>query len=181
MTQTDESLIADTVHGDLEAYDELMQRYQRLVYKVAYRYADSHEGALDLTQTIFLKVFRKLSSFRGRSQFKTWLLRVAANEGVSWVRANRRHIIGRESLRAISSWSSSDLDPEDRLALGERRQRLLDGLTQLGQRYRTALVLRYFHGFSIREVASVLGCSEGTAKNLLFRGVRRLREQLARG
>jgi RNA polymerase sigma-70 factor (ECF subfamily) len=179
MSASDQDLIADALGGRMEAYDELMERYQRFVYKLAYGYTKSHEGALDLTQTIFLRVYRKLHSFRNRSHFKTWLVRVACNEGVSWVRANRRHREGREALDELEAVLEDAADQEEEQVRREHRARLLGGLSSLGDRYRTALELRYFHELSIREVASVLGCSEGTAKNVLFRGVRRLRQQVA--
>ena len=180
MTPTDETLITETLGGRLEAYDQLMQRYERLIYKVAYGYTRSRESALDLTQTVFLKVYRKLGSFRGRGHFKTWLVRIACNEGVSWVRANRRHVEGRESLADIDI-PARGCDQEEEAVRRERIEQMLSGLDKLGHRSRTALVLRYFHEHSVREVACVLKCSEGTAKNLLFRGVRRLRQQVASG
>jgi RNA polymerase sigma-70 factor (ECF subfamily) len=181
MLASDQELIAQTLAGRLEAYDELMERYQRLVYKVAFGYAKSHENALDLTQTIFLKVYRKIGSFRSQSQFKTWLIRIACNEGVSWVRANRRHLEGRETVDQLETVTEKSVDQEGQQVQRQHRDRLLIALAHLGDRYRTALELRYFHELSIREVASVLECSEGTAKNVLFRGVRRLREQVVEG
>ena len=181
MSVSDQDLISETLGGHLGAYDQLMERYQRLVYKLAYGYTRSHESALDLTQTVFLKVYRRIGSFRGKCQFKTWLMRIVCNEGVSWVRANRRHLEGREALDLLEELPEGGADQEDQQVRREYRDRLLGGLSRLGDRYRTALELRYFHELSVREVASVLGCSEGTAKNVLFRGVRRLREQVAQG
>jgi RNA polymerase sigma-70 factor (ECF subfamily) len=181
MSASDQELIIRTLDGRLEAYDELMERYQRLVYKLAFGYAKSHEGALDLTQNVFLKVYRKVGSFRGKSQFKTWLIRIVCNEGVSWIRANRRHLEGRESLEQLETVFEEGTDQLEQQVQREYRDRLLGGLARLGGRYKTALELRYFHDLSIREVALALDCSEGTAKNTLFRGVRRLREQVVEG
>ena len=125
------------------------------------------------------KAYAKLASFRGRSSFKTWLTRLAYNEGVSWLRANRRHAEGRRPLDDALPLAETGEGQEAKLLESEKRKTLLRGLEQLSGRYRTALVLRYFHGLPVREIAAVLGCSEGTAKNALFRGVRRLRSRLA--
>ncbi len=179
---TDADLIEEILDGRLGAYDELMSRYQKLVYKAAYGFGGNHDDALDLCQIVFLKAFRKLSGFAGRSSFKTWLMRVAYNEGVSWLRSNRRHEHGHqplESTHAELPATASDADQETRQLRKEQEKILLRGLGRINRRYRTALVLRYLHGLSVREVASALECSEGTAKNVLFRGVRSLRKQVA--
>ena len=178
MSGSDQELIAQTISGRLEAYDELMARYQRLVYKICRGYTDSHECALDLTQSVFLRTYSRLSSFKGQSAFKTWLVRITCNEGVSWIRANRRHLLGRESLDEALFLRDGSASQEEQQVRREYRDRLRDGLARLSHRYRTALELRYLHELSVREVASVLECSEGTAKNVLFRGLRRLREQV---
>jgi RNA polymerase sigma-70 factor (ECF subfamily) len=182
-TPTDQELIEQTLEGRLEAYDQLMSRYQALIYKTAYGFGKSRENALDLSQSIFLKAYRKLGAFGGRSQFKTWLLRLAYNEGVNWLRANRRHREGHELLESahLSLDKVSTAPEQEKNHLRTERQRLLlRGLERLNKRYRKALVLRYFHGLSVREVAGVLECTEGTAKNVLFRGVRSLRKELVR-
>ncbi|MCP4200959.1 MAG: sigma-70 family RNA polymerase sigma factor [bacterium] len=174
---TDTELIEATLGGREEAFEMLMKRYERFVYKLAFGFGRSHENALDLSQTIFLKVYRKLSLFQGQSSFRTWLAKVAYHEGLNWRRANRRHLDGREELTQVADSGST---PQDQGVLKEERTRLvLGGLAQLNRRYRTAIELRYFHGMGVREIASVLGCSEGVAKNALFRGIRRLRSQLA--
>ncbi len=174
---TDAELIQAVLAGREDAFDLLMKRYQRFVYKLAFGFARSHEHALDLTQTVFLKVYTKISSFRGQSSFKTWLAKVTYNEGITWQRANRRHSEGHEELAELPTTAPSQ---DDQLLRKERLELVLAGLERLNRRYRTAIELRYFHGMPPREIAGVLGCSEGVAKNALFRGVRHLRSHLAR-
>lgn len=174
---TDAELIEATLTGEEEAFDALMLRYQRFVYKLAYGFGRSHENALDLSQLVFLKVYRKLGLFRADSSFRTWLAKVVYNEGLNWLRANRRHIEGLEALP--QGLSSPDPGQDDELLRSERTQMVLQGLTRLNRRYRAAVELRYFHGMAIGEIAQVLNCSEGVAKNALFRGVRTLRSRLS--
>lgn len=174
---SDTELIGAALAGSEESFDRLMERYQRFVYKLAYGFGRNHDNALDLTQTIFLKVYTKLALFRGQSSFRTWLAKVAYHEGVSWQRANRRHAEGHEELVELTDTKRASQD--DEVLKNERRQMVLGGLARLNRRYRTAVELRYFHDMGPREIAAVLGCSEGVAKNALFRGVRSLKSQLA--
>lgn len=88
--QSDSELINKTLSNDLFAFDQLMKRYERLVYKVCYGFGKSKENALDITQNVFLKVYQKLSSFKGNSTFKSWLIKISYNEGVNWVRKNQK-------------------------------------------------------------------------------------------
>ncbi|MDH3744844.1 MAG: RNA polymerase sigma factor [Acidobacteriota bacterium] len=180
---TDSELIEEILGGRLDAYDELMGRYERHVYKTSWGFGGSHENAMDLSQAVFLKAYRRLGSFEGRSGFKTWLMKIAYNEGVSWLRSNRRHVQGRESFEGdFGKLAAAPSTPDQEMQQLQKEQQriLLGGLGRLSRRYRTALVLRYLHGLSVREVASVLECSEGTAKNVLFRGVRNLRKEVVR-
>ena len=174
VTETDLELIRDVLGGDHDAFESLMKRYEHLVFKVAYSFARDREEALDLTQTVFLKAFRGLESFRTEADFKTWLLRITYNEGVNWVRK-----AGREGTREDFEIASTRLAhaplQEERLVEKEEAGRLRRGLDSLNERYRTAIILRYHHGMPIREIAGVLQCSETMTKNILFRGVRNLR------
>jgi RNA polymerase sigma-70 factor (ECF subfamily) len=154
-----------------------MKRYERFVYKLAFGFGRSHDNALDLSQTVFLKVYSKLSLFRGESSFRTWLAKVVYHEGISWHRANRRHAEGRSEVQETSVAQRPVQD--DEVLRKERTRLVLGGMTHLNRRYRAAIELRYFHGMNLREIAEVLGCSEGVAKNALFRGVRSLKSQLS--
>lgn len=170
----DDILIEKTLSGSLECYDVLMQRYQKDVFAVARGYARSVDDTLDICQNVFLKAYRKLDTFAGRSTFKTWLVSIANREGLNWVRTRSRkapdNIVDLESVNL-----SSGGDQEKVLLEAERRQRVVDSLEVLNQRSRLAVILRYFRDMPIREIAEVLECSEGVARNMLFRSVRKLR------
>lgn len=174
---TDTELIEAVLAGRETAFDELMKRYERFVYKLAYGFGRSHENALDLSQIVFLKIYRKLSLFRGDASFRTWLAKVVYHEGITWQRSNRRHAEGHQEIKETSVTVKAAQD--DEVLRAERTEQVLGGLAQLNRRYRAAIELRYFHGMALREIADVLNCSEGVAKNALFRGVRRLRSQLS--
>lgn len=174
----DELLIERTLTGSLECFDVLMQRYQRDVYGVAWSYTSSREDALDLSQEVFLKVYRKLGTFGGRSSFRTWLLAIANREGLNWIRTSKRRApaavvaVDDEVLPAPS-------DQEADLLHEERRRVVQRSLGSLNQRSRLAVILRYFREMPIRDIAAVLECSEAVVRNMLFRSVRRLRDAVA--
>lgn len=178
LEMVDEILIEKTLAGSLECYDVLMQRYEKDVFAVARGYTRSVDDTLDICQNVFLKAYRKLDTFAGRSSFKTWLVTIANREGLNWVRTRSRkspaHVV---DLDTVSLPSGGDQEKE--FIEGERRQRVVDGLQVLNQRSRVAVILRYFRDMPIREISAVLGCSEGVTRNLLFRSVRKLREAVA--
>ena len=155
-----------------------MQRYQRDVFAVARGYARSREDARDICQNAFLKAYRKLHTFAGRSSFRTWLAAIANREGLNWVRSQSRKAPAAVADGEVDSIASGE-DHEARFLAAERRRLVVDKLHVLNQRSRTAVVLRYFQEMPIREVAAVLDCSEGVVRNMLFRSVRKLRDAVA--
>jgi RNA polymerase sigma-70 factor (ECF subfamily) len=178
VTPTDDELIAAALAGDLEAFDVLMRRYERLAFKVAHGFAGTREGALDIVQGAFLSAVRSLGEFGARSSFKTWLVRIVLNEGLDWRRARGRREARHAPLDGASSRASDEPGPEEVALRREERARLARALERLGGRARLAVTLRYFDELSIPEIATVLDCSEATTRNALFRGLRRLRSAL---
>lgn len=173
MQKTDDMLISEIRDGRLEAFDELMQQHQGQVYHVAYSYVKNEDQALDITQNVFLKVYENLHKFHGRSQFKTWLLRIAYNESNNWVKKNRRNM----NVNNPDIFASTD-DQESNFLVQENRVQMLRCLYELNTRYRLAVILRYFENYSVREIATVLKCSEGVVKNMLFRSMQQLKNTM---
>jgi len=170
----DEMLIDKTLAGSLECYDVLMQRYQKDVFAVARGYTRSVDDALDVCQNVFLKAYRKLDTFAGRSSFKTWLVSIANREGLNWLRTRSRkappNVVNLETVNLPSG-----NDQETEFLETERRQKVVNSLQVLNQRSRLAVILRYFRDMPIRDIAVILDCSEEVARNMLFRSVQKLR------
>jgi len=173
---SDADLIARSRSGDLTAFDALMARYQGLVFTVARACAQDRDDALDISQNAFMKAFQRLDSLRNDAKFRSWIARIARREGISWGRRNRqlRQFVDPEDMQLPDAAPSQ----EARLLSDERHSRLAARLSRLNRRYRLTVSLRYVEGMSIAEIAVVLGCSEGMVKNILFRSIRRLRQEL---
>jgi RNA polymerase sigma-70 factor (ECF subfamily) len=167
---TESELINDVRNGSESSFDQLMQNYQSHVYNVAFSYTKDQENALDIAQNVFYKAYKNLNSFRGDSQFKTWLTRIAYNESQNWVKKNKRHV----NMEALATHSNS-VSQEDDLLANENKTLLLRSLYQLNTRYRLAVILRYYENYSIREIAHTLNCSEGVVKSMLFRSIQKLK------
>ncbi len=177
--ETDDELIRNILAGKLADFDELMRRYERLVYRVCYSFGRSPEDAFDLTQSVFLKAFRSLESFRSEANFRTWLMRIAYNEGINLVRSRSRREDRHESLEGADARLVEPPAQERGLLHAEGRDRLLEAMRSLNERYRLAVTLRYFHDLPIAEIAEVLRCSEGVTKNILFRSLRTMKKHLS--
>lgn len=176
MTFSDPQLVDEIRAGSGVAFDRLMDRYSRLVYHVAYGYTRDRDAALDVSQDTFVQVHERLGSWRGQGPLRNWITRIAAN-----VAMNRRR---GEDRRPTAPLEHEDVflrdepDPETTLRDREAHDELHRTLATLQPRQRLAVVLRYYEGMSAREIADVLECSEGTARNTLFRGMQRLRATL---
>jgi RNA polymerase sigma-70 factor (ECF subfamily) len=176
---TDEQLVEAFRGGDQTGFRELVRRYQRTVYGLAYRAAGNHADADDLAQDIFLRVYRSLGRFRGDSAFRTWLFRIILNRlsshrrGTARERARRT---GRDPGRVAAAGSHLGT-----LIREEERVRLAEEVHRLPERQRDTVILRFYQGLKYREIAEVLGCSEGTAKASLFQAVRALRGRMTGG
>lgn len=177
--RTDQELIEAARGQDLEAFDEFMRRHQSLVHRVAIHFVHDPEAAFDITQTAFLKAFQGLGRFRFEASVRTWLLRIAYNESIDWLRKHR-HGGRHEPLEDASPFLAVDPAQDRALLAADDQTRIAQAMTGLSERYRLAVVLRYFQGLGVAEIAQVLGCSEGVTRNMLFRSIRTLRAVLSR-
>ena len=173
---SDEDLIEEIRAGSQVAFGALMQRYERLVYRIGYYYARQPENAMDITQNVFMKTYQKLDLFKGTGSFKAWLTRIAHNESASWLRKSRRY---RDDVE-LTPFNTPDLKPvqDDEVARKEHRELLMNEIRELNPRQQMAISLRYFEDMSIREIAAVLECTDGVVKSILFRSLEKLRNRM---
>jgi RNA polymerase sigma-70 factor (ECF subfamily) len=172
----DERLVLACQRGEGEAFSGLVERYQRDVYRLCYRYVNNHHDASDMAQEAFLKAYRALPSFRGDSSFSTWLYRIAVNTCLNFRQARRA---SHEPL--------SDALPDlatpvgERMEEGERAAEVRAAVARLPEKQRATLILKLYHELTHEEVARILGSSVGTVKANLFHALNNLRKALATG
>jgi RNA polymerase sigma-70 factor (ECF subfamily) len=173
---SDRDLVTEILAGSNVAFERLMRRYGRLVHRIAHGFTGDRESAMDVAQDTFLKVHARLREWREDGELRNWIARIAANEGLNWSRSRRRH---PTCDLDESVFVRSDPPQEERLLEREAREALHRSLSALSPRQRLAVVLRYFQEMSPREIGAALECSEGTARNILFRSLQKLRSVLA--
>lgn len=187
------TLIARLQAGSEAAFNQLVERYHATIYNVAFSMAGSTAGSMadraadaaDITQEVFLKVFRGVHGFRGGSSLKTWLYRIAVREALNHRRWRWRHQREQSSLEDESCavplsgrLANHDASPFDETAQHERQQMVRRALTLVPPVFRSAVILRDLEGLSYEEVAEILEVSVGTVKSRILRGRRALREIL---
>jgi RNA polymerase sigma-70 factor, ECF subfamily len=172
------ALVEACLEGRLEAFDTIVERHRREVYRLCYRFAGNHEDASDLSQEVFLRAFRGLRRFRGASSLRTWLHRIGVNVCLS--RSGLRKP-ATEAVDAVQHPDSRAEDPVAGLIRAEERARVRAALERLPRKQRAALVLRAYHDLSNQEIARVLCSSEGAVKANVFQALRNLKRLLTGG
>lgn len=180
MTTKDERrLIQQAREGDLDAFEALVRLHQRMVYGLALSLTRSHHDAEEIAQTVFLKTWRGLKTFRWEASLSTWLYRLTRNACTDHLRQNRKRS-GDRSLEdpGLTSLADQAPLPQEIMEQRERLQALMNAMEKLPEKSRTVLLLREVEGFTYREIAQDLGLSEGTVKSRLSRARRALRKNL---
>jgi RNA polymerase sigma-70 factor (ECF subfamily) len=175
-------LIVRAQNGDIAAFNQLVERYERLVFAVAFRLLRDRQHAEDVTQDAFIRAYTALSQFNGVS-FKAWLTRIATNRCYDVLRGFQRRpaeSLDAQLVEAEPRWSLEPVpdDPEQsmlRQALGTHLEQALD---QLPEEQRLAVLLYDVHGYDYDEIAQIAAVSLGTVKSRLSRGRARLRDLL---
>ena len=184
-------LIARLKAGEMEAFDELVEEFQPLVYALSYRVLNDAEDARDATQETFLKVYRHFTNFRGEASLKTWVCRVAINQARSserwWRRRFRKETcsfdaplrLNEEDGPTLSEMlASAGASPEADTLSHERARQLERSLIYLKKDFRIAVILRDLEGLSYEDIAYVTETNVGTVKSRIARGREMLRELL---
>jgi RNA polymerase sigma-70 factor (ECF subfamily) len=169
------ALVQRSRGGDLEAYDDLVRRYQERIYATIYHMTSNHEDANDLAQESFIKAYQALKSFKGGSSFYTWLYRIAVNKTINFLkqRKNRMHM----SLNDLDLNAEHDPDlmalisdktPRREAGLAELQEKLNEAMLKLSEPHRLVVVLHDVQGLSHDEIARIMDCNIGTVRSRLF-------------
>lgn len=167
----EQTLIKKAAQGDQAAFEQLVERYQKPVYHQALRLLNHPEDAADVTQEVFLKVWRALPTFRGESGFSTWLYKLTDNAAIDLIRREKKRQ-GDSSL-SEEDWLTEPADPaptpHQAMEQAELHRAVADGLAALGEEHRRILVMREINGMSYDEIGTALGLPAGTVRSRIAR------------
>jgi RNA polymerase sigma-70 factor (ECF subfamily) len=181
------ALVQAAKSGDLEAFSQLVKRYDRNIFRIAQHITHNEEDAQDVVQEAFLKAYTNLEQFQGNSKFYTWLVRIAVNEALMKLRRRRadKTVSIDEDVetedgsmpREVADWSPNPEQLYGQSELGDILKKTIQGLSP---GFRTVFVLRDVEGLSTEETAEMLGLSVQAVKSRLLRARLQLRERLAK-
>ena len=184
MLSTDEELVARSIRGDAESFNQLVLRWERPIYALAYRTIGREEEARDVCQETFLRAFRALPRFRGQAKFSSWLYRIAINLCRDWTRRERRAptVQFPEDTDAVELAAAAEPSEsiEDLVSRKEMTCLVERAMARLPADQRTAIVLKEYHGLTFQEIADLVGCPLSTVKTRLYQGLTVLRRELAK-
>lgn len=183
MTRTDEELVALSMGGDVESFNQLVLRWERPIYALAYRVIGREEEARDVVQETFLRAFRSIGSFRGQAKFSSWVYRIALNLCRDWMRRERRAPLlptpeGVDVIELAAEQGPVE-SLEDLVARRDLSRLVADAMTKLPEEQRTAIILKEYHGMTFQEIADLQGVPLSTVKTRLYQGLNVLRRHLA--
>jgi RNA polymerase sigma-70 factor (ECF subfamily) len=184
MTYTDAAAVTLARQGDSEAFQALVERHSRAIFRLALRMTGNAHDAEDVVQETFLRAYRQLGRFESRANFGTWLHRIAVNCSIDLLRARPRREDGHDSaeLDTMSQTPTANVpgqpNPERLMLSTEVQDRITAAMGALSRMERAAFVLRHFEGHSIEEISRALGLKTNAAKHSIFRAVRKMRVAL---
>ena len=173
--------------GDTEAFDELVTRYRTRIFGMIYNMVHNEQDAWDLAQDSFVKAWKSIKRFRGRSSFYTWIYRIVMNVTIDWLRKNQVKGVGAEFDDAIQA---KQIDPASRTApkadalpyeimqRSETRTRIDNAIAQLSPEHRAVILMKEIEEMQYHEIAETLGCSIGTVMSRLFYARKKLQNLL---
>jgi len=183
MASTDEELVARSMGGDLDSFNQLVLRWERPIYALAYRVIGREDDARDVCQETFLRAFRALGGFKGQAKFSSWLYRITLNLCRDWIRRQRRQPVAQApegvDLLDLATETTPAESIEDLVARRELSHAVARAMASLPDEQRTAIILKEYHGLTFQEIADLLDCPLSTVKTRLYQGLTVLRRQLA--
>ncbi len=182
--EVDKILVERVCQGDKKAFDMLVLKYQNRIVQLVSRFISNREDALDVAQETFIKAYRALPNFEGKSAFYTWLYRIAVNTAKNWSIARSRRPAKRESELSeaeqyeFESTMKDQASPDRLVMKDELEKALYSSIEALPEELRSAIVLREMEGLSYDEIAHVMDCPVGTVRSRIFRARESIHERL---
>jgi RNA polymerase sigma-70 factor (ECF subfamily) len=185
MSVTDEDLVARASAGDVESFNQLVSRWERPIFALAFRTLGREEDARDVSQEAFMRAYRGLPGFKGQAKFSSWLYRITLNLCRDWIRRERRAPLvavpeGVDPTDLADERASPLESVEDLVSRREMSSAVARAMGELPAEQRTAILLKEYHGLTFQEIADLLECPLSTVKTRLYQGLSVLRRRLER-
>jgi RNA polymerase sigma-70 factor (ECF subfamily) len=182
MSSSDEELVARSMGGDLDSFNQLVLRWERPIYALAYRVIGREEEARDVAQEAFLRAFRALPGFKGQAKFSSWLYRITLNLCRDWMRKERRTPVSQApegiDIIELAGEATPHETIEQMVGRKELGRAVSKAMAALPEEQRTAIILKEYHGLTFQEIADMLDCPLSTVKTRLYQGLSVVRKQL---
>jgi RNA polymerase sigma-70 factor (ECF subfamily) len=180
--RTDEELVTRSQTGDSDSFNQLILRWERPIYALAYRVIGREEDARDVCQETFLRAYRALPGFKGEAKFSSWLYSITLNLCRDWIRKQRRAPVSQMpedvDLLEMAAATGPTESIEDLAARRELTAVVAEAMALLPAEQRTAIILKEYHGMTFQEIADLQGCPLSTVKTRLYQGLSVLRRHL---
>ncbi len=185
MIATDEELVARSIAGDTDSFNQLIVRWERPIYALAYRQLGREEDARDIVQDAFLRAFRALPGFKGEAKFSSWLYRITLNLCRDFMRrARRAPFLPVPEGMDVTDLAPADSAPvetvEDVVTRKDLSRHVARAMGSLPEEQRSAILLKEYHGLTFQEIAELQGVPLSTVKTRLYQGLTVLRRELDR-
>jgi RNA polymerase sigma-70 factor (ECF subfamily) len=185
----DTLLINRCISGDEDAFALIVRNHQRMVYNVAYRFLGSREEAEELAQEVFLRVYKYLKSFEGKSSLKTWIYKITVNSALNrqqWLKRRKQYqqislenSDPKDEMSLENKLAGSGVNPESSVLNIELQKKIECSLAALPKRLRIAIILRDIEGLSYEEISEALGINQGTVKSRIARARSAVKDALS--
>lgn len=186
MRENDRSLLERAKKGDIGAFEQLVEGYQKKVFNITLRMMGNPDDASELTQEVFIRVYRSLRNFKEESQFSTWIYKIATNICLDELRKQKKRKVFSidEEIKADDGETKRQIaddkpSPETVAEKNEVKKVVKDAIKSLPDEYRLVIVLRDIQGFSYDEIAKIVKCPEGTVKSRINRARKALKDILS--
>ncbi|MBN1272422.1 MAG: sigma-70 family RNA polymerase sigma factor [Candidatus Aminicenantes bacterium] len=185
--EPDEQTLIDGLHnGEEAAFRELVEKYKKKIYYLAYDFTRNHHDAEDISQVVFMKVYRSMRTFKRNARLSSWLHRIAVNASIDHIRkkSEASDSMDEENFKELPAEYSLggeryEENPEKSAEVRMIEARIEKALEKISNRERIVFYLRHYNNLNLQDIAETLGLSLGAVKSFLFRAVRKLRKELS--
>lgn len=176
---TDESIIEQVLMGNTHVFSELVDRYKDKVFGMVYRFTNDYTESQDLSQEVFITVFKKLHMYSEKAKFSTWLYRVSYNLCIDWARKNKKRL-KQSYIEDEACAGGSEYNLEESIIESDSRRLLRKEINELAEKYKTVIILFHYQGLSYEEIGDILKIPVKTVESRLYRARKLLKKALAR-